>query len=246
MSAVLSPVINSGSSMLIRIVHTTKFIYAGTAQNNFNEVRLRPVDDDFQTCKRFSLTTWPASTPREYSDFYGNAVYYFDVPETHKELVVEVQSEVETTPDDARKPIPEIAFADLEKSPEREMQAEFMADTAYVGITEEIKAEANVALMGIRKDVWNDVCAIGKHVYNTFKFTPKATSVSTSANEALKLKRGVCQDYAHVMLGLGRAASIPMRYASGYFFNPNHEPNAPRGLSRVGRGVYPGLRMGGI
>ena len=77
--------------MLIRIVHTTKFIYAGTAQNNFNEVRLRPMDDDFQTCKRFSLTTWPASTPREYSDFYGNSVYYFDVPETHKELVVEVQ-----------------------------------------------------------------------------------------------------------------------------------------------------------
>lgn len=227
MSASLSPVINSGSSMLLRIVHTTKFVYAGTAQNNFNEVRLRPFDDEFQSCKRFSLTTWPASSPREYADFYGNCVYYFDVSETHRELVVEAQSEIETTPDSARRPIPAISFADLEKSPEREMQAEFMAETQYVGLTAAIRDEANVALMGIRKDVWSDVCAIGKHVYNTFKFTPKVTSVATTADDALKMRRGVCQDYAHVMLGLGRAAGIPMRYASGYFFNPRHEPGTP-------------------
>jgi transglutaminase-like putative cysteine protease len=227
MTAVLSAPHLSGSSMLIRIVHTTKFVYAGNAQNNFNEVRLRPFDDDFQTCKRFSLTTWPGSTPREYDDFYGNCVYYFDVSEPHRELVIETCAEVETTPDHARKPIPEISFAELEASPEREMQAEFMADSQYVTLTDEIRAEAQIALMGIRKDVWNDVCAIGRHVHNIFKFTSKVTSVSTSAGEALRLRCGVCQDYAHVMLGLGRAAGIPMRYASGYFFNPRQDVNVP-------------------
>ena len=74
---------------MIRIVHTTKFTYAGQANNNFNEVRLRPIDDELQVCRRFTLTTTPNSTPRDYTDFYGNLVYYFDVPEAHKTLTAE-------------------------------------------------------------------------------------------------------------------------------------------------------------
>ena len=213
--------------MLLRIVHTTTFVYAGPAQNNFNEVRLRPVDDDFQTCRRFQLTTNPPADPRDYDDFYGNRIYFFDVTDSHQKLVIEVESEIETTPDALRKPIAKIPFAELESSPEREMQAEFLADTSYVGLTPEIREEAALALGGQRGDVWSDVVKLGHHVYSRFKFEPNATLVTTTASEALKLRRGVCQDYAHVHLGLCRAAGIPARYASGYFFNPKHDPKIP-------------------
>lgn len=213
--------------MLIRIVHTTKFTYAGQANNNFNEVRLRPIDDELQVCRRFTLTTTPNSTPRDYTDFYGNLVYYFDVPEAHKTLTVEVASEVETVADPQRRRIPEASLEAFNQSIDKDMFAEYMAETQYVALTEEIRAEAAEALKAGRRDMWSDVCMIGAHVYNLFTFTPNATAVSTSATEALKLKHGVCQDYAHVMLGLCRAAGIPMRYASGYFFNPRQDPKVP-------------------
>jgi transglutaminase-like putative cysteine protease len=81
------------------------------------------------------------------------------------------------------------------------------------------------ALAGGRDDVWGDVVRIGEHVFRTLTYRPDVTGVGTLAVDALKLRAGVCQDFAHVMLGLSRCAGIPARYVSGYFLNPNRRPD---------------------
>jgi transglutaminase-like putative cysteine protease len=65
---------------------------------------------------------------------------------------------------------------------------------------------------------------MGRHIYRTFAYKPKTTGVDTRATEALKLRTGVCQDFAHVHLGLCRSLGIPARYVSGYFFNDTRRP----------------------
>ena len=63
--------------MLLHVSHRTTFVYAGPARDSFNEVRLRPVDDDRQSCRRFDLTVKPLTGDiRDYVDYYGNRVHY--------------------------------------------------------------------------------------------------------------------------------------------------------------------------
>jgi len=210
--------------MHLRILHRTTFNYAGKAQDSFNEVRLRPVDDATQTCRSFNLNLDPVAAPQEYSDFYGNTIHYFDIAEAHNKLVVEVQSLVETVPLAKRPPVPSVTSSDLKNSSEREMLAEFYTSSPYVPLEVDLWREAQDALAEGRGDIWNDVRRLGGHIYRTFAYKPKTTGVSTRANDALKLRMGVCQDFAHVHLGLCRSLGIPARYVSGYFFNTTRRP----------------------
>ncbi len=210
--------------MHLRILHRTTFNYAGKAQDSFNEVRLRPVDDATQTCRSFNLNLDPVAAPQEYSDFYGNTIHYFDIAEAHNKLVVEVQSVVETVPLAKRPPVPSVTSSDLKNSSEREMLAEFYTSSPYVPLEVDLWREAQDALAEGRGDIWNDVRRLGGHIYRTFAYKPKTTGVSTRANDALKLRMGVCQDFAHVHLGLCRSLGIPARYVSGYFFNTTRRP----------------------
>jgi transglutaminase-like putative cysteine protease len=205
--------------MRLRLLHRTTFVYAGQARDSFNEVRLHPVNDALQTCRKYELRVEPRVEPRAYTDFYGNEVQYFDITASHTKLVVEAESEVETVPDANRRPIPVAAFAELAASSERDLLAEFTASSHYVPLDVEIWREAQDALADGRGDVWGDVRRLGQHVYRTFAYRSHVTGVHTRATDALKLRAGVCQDFAHVLLGLCRCMQIPARYVSGYFLN---------------------------
>ncbi len=210
--------------MHLRVLHRTTFTYAGKAHDSFNEVRLRPINDATQHCRDFKLNLTPGTTPREYDDFYGNTIQYFEVIDSHTKLVIEAVSEVHTTPMSERPPVPRVVTEELERSVEREMLAEFYNSSHYVPLDVALWREAQDALEEGRSDVWNDVRRLGAHVYRRFAYRPKSTGVHTKATDVLKLRMGVCQDFAHVQLGLCRSLGIPARYVSGYFFNDTRRP----------------------
>jgi len=210
--------------MHLRILHRTTFTYAGKAHDSFNETRLRPVRDATQYCHDFKLAITPPAEPREYDDFHGNTVHYFEVIPPHAKLVIEAVSMVTTVPNADRPPVPRVPSADLERSTEREMLAEFYSSSHYVPLEVEMWREAQDALAEGRGDVWGDVRRLGSHIYRRFAYRPNSTGVSTRATDALKLRMGVCQDFAHVHLGLCRSMGIPARYVSGYFFNTTRRP----------------------
>ncbi len=210
--------------MLISLFHRTTFTYASKAQDSFNEVRLRPVDEANQTCRSFELRTDPASQPRDYLDFYGNTVHYFDITAPHSRLMIEAISEVETTPNSTRLAVPEVPFTEFESGTDRELYAEFLTDSHYVPLDVELWREAKDVLIDGRADVWSDVRLLCRHVFRTFSYRPKTTGVGTRATDALKLRSGVCQDFAHVAIGLCRCSGLPARYVSGYFMKTKGKP----------------------
>ena len=210
--------------MLISLLHRTTFVYSGKAQESFNEVRLKPLDDASQTCREFELRTEPAAQLREYVDFYGNSVHFFDIVAEHNRLVVEAVSQVETTPNAARPPVPAVPRSELETSPEIELYAEFLTDSHYVPLDVELWREAQDALGAGRGDVWAEVQLMCRHIFRSFAYKPRTTGVGTDALAALRLRSGVCQDFAHVALGLCRCSGIPARYISGYFINSERRP----------------------
>jgi transglutaminase-like putative cysteine protease len=207
--------------MLISLLHRTTFSYAGKAHDSFNEVRLRPLDEASQACRSFELKTEPATQMRDYVDFYGNTVHYFDIMAGHEKLVIEAVSEVETTPNSSRPPVPVVA---TEVDAERELRSEFLVDSHYVPLDVSVWKEAQDAFQNGRSDLWSDVRQICRHVYTTFAYKPRSTGVATVATEAIRLKAGVCQDFAHVALGMCRTSGIPARYVSGYFIKVERRP----------------------
>ena len=215
--------------MLLHLIHRTTFVYAGPVRDSFNEVRLRPVDDDRQICRRFDLRVAPGGAEiRSYLDYYGNRVHYFDLAAAHNQLVIESESEVETIPEARRSPIPvSPTSAQPGAKSATELYAEYLAESHYVPLAVELWREMqDVFAIVPRTDVWTDAQHLGRHVFNTFSYKPNTTGVNTLATDALAQRTGVCQDYAHVLLGLCRLAGLPARYVSGYFFNARRDPDA--------------------
>jgi transglutaminase-like putative cysteine protease len=211
--------------MVISLLHRTTFAYVGKAHDSFNEVRLRPVDDGHQMCRSFELKTDPPTPIRDYVDFYGNQVHYFDVVAPHTSLMIEAVSEVETTPNAARPGVPIVAQSDEVMDIEKELRSEFLVDSHYVPLSVEIWKEAQDALIAGRSDIWADTRTICRHVFTNFAYKPRSTGVATLATDALKLRAGVCQDFAHVALGMCRCSGIAARYVSGYFIKTQRAPD---------------------
>jgi transglutaminase-like putative cysteine protease len=70
-------------------------------------------------------------------------------------------------------------------------------------------------------DTWQAALALMKFVNSTLKYESFSTNVHTHARDVLRDKRGVCQDFAHVMLSLCRSLKIPALYVSGYLATEN-------------------------
>ena len=208
---------------LLSISHLTRYIYEGAVKDSFNEARLQPITDSLQHCKEFQFRIDPVSEVRDYPDFYSNCVHYFDVPELHEILEVEATSIVQTHPE-SRGPGPLSGPGTLDTPAVKENHFDFLHGSEFVSLQSEVWREAVDALPGGLNDVWTDTVAIGEHIHRNYKYTPLSTNVNTRAVEVIKKKQGVCQDFAHLMLGICRIHNIPARYVSGYFLNRHKLP----------------------
>ena len=209
--------------LLLNISHLTRYTYEGQVKDSFNEARLQPVSDSLQQCRDFHFKINPNSPVRDYPDFYANCVHYFDVPEPHESLEVQAISSVQTLPE-SRGPIPVAGPDAISASPMKEQFFDFLHSSEFVSLEADVWREAVDALPSGVTDIWPDTVAIGEHIHRNYKYTPLSTNVNTRAVEVVKKKQGVCQEFAHLMLGLCRTHGIPARYVSGYFLNKNRLP----------------------
>ena len=197
------------------LVHITEFAYDGPVSESYNEVRLRPMHDDRQSCLSFRMITAPAANATAYRDAYGNSVYQFCVLPEHRRLRIEAESVVlahdppETSPE-------AVSFAELDglRDDWHEEYFEFIAPTEYVphlrALREFIEASET------RGDVLGFVQALSDLIHERFQYLKGATHVHSSIADALSIGAGVCQDFAHLLLGAVRMRGLPARYVSGY------------------------------
>ena len=68
-------------------------------------------------------------------------------------------------------------------------------------------------------DAWQAAVKIMRFIHSTFEYEPAATTIHTPVAQVIEHRKGVCQDFTHVMLGMCRALKIPARYVSGYLYN---------------------------
>jgi transglutaminase-like putative cysteine protease len=198
------------------VIHRTEYKYAAPVRDSFNEARLQPFSDEWQTVDHFLLKVLPAAQLRHHHDFYSNVVHRFEIPEPHRSLLVESQLRVTIRPRPTlgatETPWPLARIGEAAREPR---VFEFLQDSRYVEVSPELWRLALDATLATA-DAWQAALAIMRLVHGNFKYEPHATSVHTHVRDVLRDQRGVCQDFAHVMIGLCRAVKIPALYVSGY------------------------------
>jgi transglutaminase-like putative cysteine protease len=193
--------------MKLHIEHTTVFAYEEPISEAYTEMRLRPIEAVGQRCLWFTLTTVPTGEVMHYTDRYGNLVHHFDALQSHDRVEVKATSEVYLTDG--------LADDQTELSPLD--QFDYLAETNYTRIDGQIMRFAEPHI--VPADQAATARALMSALFGALKYERGATSVRTTATEALSLGRGVCQDFAHIMLAACRSAGIPSRYVSGYLYN---------------------------
>lgn len=198
------------------IVHRTRYSYATPVRNSFNEVRLKPCSNQEQTLEAFALTVEPATKVWDYNDFYSNTVHHFDINDPHSTLLVESKLRVATHP---REPLSKDAspwpLARIGEAARDTRCYEFLESSRYVENTPDVWRLALDATVG-QLDTWQAALALMRFVNKEIKYLSNSTTVHTHMRDVLKERQGVCQDFAHVMIGLCRAIKIPALYVSGY------------------------------
>ncbi|HEY4416718.1 MAG TPA: transglutaminase family protein [Verrucomicrobiae bacterium] len=202
--------------MKFDIYHRTRYDYAAPVRDSFNDVRLQPMPIPEQTVENFLLRVLPAARLTHFKDFYSNWIHHFEIPEAHNYLLIEAQSRVITHP---AAPLPATgevcSFIQMREAPNIERCFDYLQPSRYVEISPEAWKLAIDAAHDF-EDAWLATLAVMKFVHGFLKYESNSTHVHTHMNEVLKTQRGVCQDFAHLMLGLCRALKIPARYVSGY------------------------------
>jgi len=215
------------------LTHVTEFQYDGPVSESYNEVRLRPLQDDQQSCVSFRLVTAPNSRVTAYRDAFGNWVHQFNIFEEHHRLTVQSESVVlaHGTPANG---MPSMSLSEFDAHGKElcEEYFDFVAASTYVprlpGL-EELLDAANRAGDGT---VLGFAQASSDLIHQRFRYVKGATHVHSSVADSLSLEAGVCQDFAHLLLGIVRMRGLPARYVSGYLV-PQPENNGAGSLEEV-------------
>jgi transglutaminase-like putative cysteine protease len=195
--------------MRLKIEHITTFTYDQLISEAYTEMRLKPLDADGQRCLSFSLVTEPQEAVLKYTDHFGNDVHHFNVIQPHQKMVVAATSEV-LTPD---------MFSTDSSSLSPLDEFNYLSPTVYAPHTAELIGFS----YALRSDQPLETAfAIMRALHATLIYEKGATDVKTTADQALSLGRGVCQDFSHIMLSACRTQGLPARYVSGYLYNSGH------------------------
>ena len=207
--------------MLYRVTHSTRYDYPSPVTQCFTEARLTPRVFAGQEVREHSLevTPFPAFL-HERKDYFGNDVSNFAVFERHDRFSTIASSVVDVQPvrtDPMISPSWESVrdLLALPLDPDSIAASEFMFDSPYISALTEL-CEYALPTFTPGRPLLEALQELTRRIHDEFKYQPKSTSIDTPLLEVLRTRRGVCQDFAHLMIGALRSLRLSARYVSGY------------------------------
>lgn len=201
---------------LFHIRHRTHYIYSGLIIDSANQIKLYPMHDDIQRVNDHRIHISGSPPISTFKDYFGNTTGFFSVLPPHSELIIENIMAVEMlaskvsaqrdTPTDVWKKINsvenQLIYHDYLEAEKARCQVE--VQKAIHEILEKVQHPLDTIL------------DLSKYIYENFEYKKGVTSIETSVDEIWKLRAGVCQDFAHLLLYMLRLLGVPGRYISGY------------------------------
>jgi transglutaminase-like putative cysteine protease len=207
--------------MLYRARHVTRYRYDAPVSQCLSEVRLTPRALPWQIVLDRSIQTTPVPTSvDERKDYYGNTVSLLSILESHDQFSTVATSLVQVEPRPSNGDVDppwetvrdEIAGQEHADAIEA---MEFVFDSPFVTAAPELAEFARESFLPGRP-LLEATRALSHRIHTEFTYRPTATTIETPVLETLRTRRGVCQDFSHLMIGALRSLGVPARYVSGY------------------------------
>ncbi len=214
--------------MLLRVTHETEFDYSDDITESVMEVRLTPVDTDRQSVRSYVLDVDPRAKLFGHTDYFGNIVQFFTIPRKHRRVSVVSSSVVDTSGDNP---------FDLEQGHGAPPVPFAGALFDYLQFGGPVSRHPELAAIASRfrseEDVFSQLQGINRAIHDRLEYKPLVTRVDSPLDEVIELGQGVCQDFAHLMIGVCRELALPSRYVSGYIYTPNNSGTRGAGASHA-------------
>jgi transglutaminase-like putative cysteine protease len=213
--------------------HETRYAYRVPVSQSWQLAHLTPRELPWQHVLSHELRIEPAADERrDERDAFGNGVTHFAVHGPHPLLRVRMLAEVEVDERPDMHTVDSVGWEAVRDSlrvdPAQDglAPARMSEQSALVPWSESARAYATPSFAAGRG--WLEAVTDLMHrIHANFEFEPGATTVATQVDEVLELRRGVCQDFAHLMLACLRGHGLPARYVSGYLLT-EPPPGRPR------------------
>ncbi len=212
--------------MLLSIKHQTELNYSDYIKESVIELRMAPRQETLQHRLSFELGIGPASKVRSYFDWLGNSVHVFSINAMHKQIQIISTSIVETSSQTLNlDAMPDLWHKDAEHDWAHYDFLQFGGPVVDTTILRELAGSIlrSVASKGPNIRIGELAKVMLAKISEFFVYEQGITTSASPITEILAHRRGVCQDFAHLMLGLSRVFNIPARYVSGYIHSDTPE-----------------------
>ncbi len=209
--------------MRYKIRHITEYTYQDTVSTGHNRLCLVPLNLPEQKCISSDVKISPTPDELTYrTDFFGNTILFISIYKEHSQLEIISDSiiDIDNRINAERAFSSYVLWRDVKE--QVALNGDVFADVIqytlpsnHVPYSEEIK---NFALDCFPEDatLWSGCQALMQKIFTSIKFTPGFTTVNTPVESVVKSRKGVCQDFAHLMIACLRNMGLPARYVSGY------------------------------
>ena len=224
----------SSGAVELEVTHETHYVYSAPVSLAHHLAHLQPLQDGTQSLLSHALLIEPAPAQHTDSlDAFGNAQRHFSLAQPHGQLTVRSTSRVRISQrhaglapgaspvcGDVAGRLRYVAGAHFEPV------VEFVQPSPYVPRLPALR-ELGVGLFGPQQPVAEAAVALMQRIHSGFVYQSASTEIDTPLSQVLLQKRGVCQDFAHLMAGVLRLHGLPARYVSGYLLTHPPEGGAP-------------------
>jgi transglutaminase-like putative cysteine protease len=208
--------------MKYRITHTTTYSYTEAVPICHNQVYLTPRDLPYQTCRlhRLIVKPSPAAIGKRW-DYFGNQLNYFSLHEGHHRLTITAHSKVMIRARSIRNPADSPPWEQVAQSLRHDTSPagldafQYLFDSPHVASSPELASYSRISFEPNRP-LLEGVLDLTQRIHGDFRYDTTATTVNTPLGEVFRMRRGVCQDLAHVQIACLRSIGLPARYVSGY------------------------------
>ncbi|OFA08616.1 transglutaminase family protein [Duganella phyllosphaerae] len=212
-----------------RVVHETRYQYQSTVTLSQQYLHMTPRPFAWQHTESHLVWLDPVvSEGRDGVDYFGNNVRHVALTVPHDSLLVHAESTVllRARPTLARitATLPWESVRDMmgkEKSAATLEACRYLYASPHVHWFPELEAYARLSFTPGRPQL-DAALDLTRRIFEDFEFDSKATEISTPLEQVLSGRRGVCQDFAQLMIGCLRSIGLPARYISGYILT--HPP----------------------
>lgn len=206
--------------MLLQVTHETRYDYQPAVETAQHVAYLEPRAHGSQDVLSHSLLINPSpAQQRSAADVFGNQRCFFSLQAPHSVLQVRACSLVSTR--EADRPASSLPWETLrdrlryQAGNGYDTAAEFVFASAFVPRQLEFAGYARPSFV-TGADVLTVARDLTERIHTDFVYESNSTQINTPALQALEQRKGVCQDFAHIMLACWRSMGLPARYVSGY------------------------------